>query len=353
MQTAPSAAPAAASNSLFHAIPTILNSFKTIENKLMPTPRTTVFRDGTATLMRFENAAGEHGKGAAVLLVPSMINKWYVMDLRPGASMIDALVAQGLDVFCIDWGEPQAEDRYLSWDDVQERLARLMRATRRIAGRTQIGVLGYCMGATLCAVAVARKPQGVSALINLAGPIDFSHSGVLGEMTDARWFDGDALAAAGNITTAQMQSGFTSMRPTLQIGKWIGLIDRADDVLAVDAFAAMETWANDNVPFPAAAYATYIRELYQGNLLVAGKHVACGQRIRLSDITCPTMVICAAKDAICPPPAATALTDLCGSAIKKVVTVPGGHVGAVIGSRASRELYPAIGSFFAEHVPVA
>lgn len=352
MQPAPSAAPAAA-NPLFTAIPTIVNAFQTVDGKMMPTPRTTVFRDGTATLMRFENAEGQHGQGATVLLVPSMINKWYVMDLRPGASMIDALVKQGLDVFCIDWGEPQAEDRYLSWDDVQERLARLMRATRRISGRAQIGVLGYCMGATLCAVAVARNQQGVSALINLAGPIDFSHSGVLGEMTDARWFDGDAIAAAGNITPTQMQSGFTAMRPTLQIGKWIGLVDRAEDVLAVDAFAAMETWANDNVPFPGAAYATYIRELYQGNLLVAGQHVACGKRVKLGDITCPVMVICASKDTICPPPAATALAERCGSEVKKVVTVPGGHVGAVIGSRASRDLYPAIGQFFAEHVPVA
>lgn len=330
--------------------PSILPAFDPANKpKLMPTDRDTVFTDNAALLYRFRNKQGNHGKGPVALLVPSMINRWYVMDLREGASLIEALVASDLDVYCIDWGNVEGEDRYFTWQDVQNRLQRMIRATKRVSGQPTLGILGYCMGATLASIAVAQKPEGITSFVNLAGPIDFSKAGMLGEMVDPRWFDPHALAAPGNITPKQMQDGFTSMRPTLQIGKWIGFADRSHDPKSVEAFVAMEAWANDNVEFPAAAYTTYISELYQGNKLVQGSHRVGGERVDLKNLTCPVLVVCAARDTICPPPAATALIDHCGAKVSKVLEVPGGHVGAVIGSRASRELYPAIAAWFRKH----
>ncbi len=312
---------------------------------LQPTPFAVVFRDNGARLLRFVGPATEAGR-PAVLLVPSMINRWYVLDLRPGASLIAALVAAGLDVYCLDWGEFGDEDRDLSWDDVVARLARMARATRRIAGQDRIGILGYCMGATLASIHVALHPELVSAFVNLAGPIDFAHAGALALQTDPRWFDVAAVAAAGNVSPQQMQSGFVALRPTQQWAKWVGVADRFDDDLAVDAFAALETWANDNVAFPAAAYATYIGDLYQRNLLVQGRHFALGRRVDLGALVCPTMVVTASRDTICPPLAATALLDCCGAKEKVAVQVSGGHVGAVVGGRAARTLYPRIVAWF-------
>jgi hypothetical protein len=70
----------------------------------MPTPRDTILRDGTASLYRFRRAGQRVAEaGPPVLLVPSLINRWYVLDLRPGASLAAALVEAGLDVFCLDW----------------------------------------------------------------------------------------------------------------------------------------------------------------------------------------------------------------------------------------------------------
>ena len=82
---------------------------------LAPTPKDTLFRDGTAALYRFRRPEGAPaGGGLPLLLVPSMINRWYVLDLRRGASMADALVRAGIDTFCLDWGTPEDEDRYLA-----------------------------------------------------------------------------------------------------------------------------------------------------------------------------------------------------------------------------------------------
>ncbi len=315
---------------------------------ISPTPRDVLFEDGTARLYRFydPDARDDGGDRPVVLLVPSLINRWYVLDLRKGASLVQACLDAGLDTYCLDWGEPRDEDRYLSWEDVLRRLSRFRRRVHRLSGAETIGLLGYCMGGTLCAIHTALEPEGIGGLINLAGPIDFSHAGDLGRMTDPRWFDADAIADAGNISPEQMQSGFVAMRPTGQLSKWVTLADRIFRPGFLESFRALDTWANDNVPFPAEAYRTYIGELYQENRLVAGTHRVFGQPVDLTGITCPLLTVAASSDHICPCDAARGLHDLAGSEEKELVVVGGGHVGAVVGSRASRELYPKITAFF-------
>ena len=326
--------------------------------ELMPTPRDVVAREGTAALYRFvgnrdttpPDAATRGKPRLPILLVPSLINRWYVLDLRPGASLVAALVGAGHDVFCLDWGVPEDEDRHRDWNDTLDRLRRFATRTLRIAGTDRLGLLGYCMGGTLAAIHAALHPSQLAALVNLAGPIDFAHGGMLRRMVDRAWFDADAIADAGNISPEQMQSGFTALRPTLELGKLMAMPELIGDRAAQTSFRALDIWSSDNVAFPAAASRTYIGELYQDNRLVAGTHRALGRAVDLAAITCPTLAIVADRDAICPPAAATALCDRVGTRDTTVLRVPGGHVGAVVGSRAARELYPALAAWFTDRL---
>jgi len=319
---------------------------------LEPTPKDVLFRDGTARLLRFRPEEEHETRDAKLplLVVPSLINRWYVVDLRPGASLVGALVEQGLDVFCLDWGVPEDEDRYLEWDDVLGRLARMARKVKAVTGASRLGVLGYCMGATLSGIHAALHNDEVAALINLAGPFDFSHAGLLGEMVDPRWFDVASISAAGNVAPMQMQAGFVALRPTQHLAKTMAQLDRGHDAKARVAFDALEEWAGDNIPFPAAAYRTYIQELYQGNRLVKGEHRVRGARVDLQAITAPVLTVGADRDSICPLAAARALNERCGSTEKELLVAPGGHVGAVVGSRASTVLYPAMGKWLRRHL---
>ncbi len=311
------------------------------------TPRSVVAADGSARLYRFVPPAGAPRRGLEpILLVPSLINRWYVLDLRPGASVAEALVAAGFDTYCLDWGEPSDEDRYLEWDDVLARLSRMLRRTLREAGARRAGVLGYCIGGTLSTIATALEPGPVASLVNLAGPIDFSHAGMLGKLVEPRFFDVDAITDAGNLGASQMQAGFVALRPSAQLAKWIGLVDRAGDPERSEAYAALEGWASDNIPFPAAAYRRYIRELYQENRLVRGEHLVGGRRVDLRSIDCPLLTVVTERDTICPPPAAQALGELARSSHSEVLRIPGGHVGAVVGDKAKTTLYPRLASFF-------
>lgn len=308
-------------------------------------PKDAVCEDGSATLYRFRGASSE---GVPVLLVPSLINRWYVLDLDEGSSVARALVDGGLDTFVFDWGAAADEDRWLTWDDVVARVARAVRRTMRITGQSSVALLGYCMGGTLAAIHTALAPQSVRALVNLAGPIDFSEGGLLRHMVDRRWFDADAIADAGNVAPMQMQMGFTALRPTLSMSKLVRTIDKAHDPVAQRRMDVLEEWASDNVAFPAAAYTRYIGDLYQANELVSGEHRVAGRRVDLGDITCPVLTIVADSDTICPPAAATALVDHAGSDDTEVLRIGGGHVGAVVGSAAQRHLYPTLTAWLRE-----
>jgi polyhydroxyalkanoate synthase len=317
-----------------------------------PTPKDPILEDGPATLYRFRRPTSDRfrGPGSAeaalpLLIVPSLINRWYVVDLRPGASLAAGLVDAGLDTWCLDWGIPRDEDRHLTWDEVLDRLSRMARRVRRETGASRIGVLGYCMGGTLSAIHTALQPETVAALVNLAGPIRFDEGGTLRHMVDRRWFDADAVADAGNVRPEQMQAGFVMLRPTAQLGKWVTLLDRAHDPEARAAFGALEAWAEDNIPFPAEAYRRYIRDLYQDDQLVRGEHRIRGARVDLSRIRCPLLTVAAERDTICPPAAATALDGLVGSDDTERLLVPGGHVGMVVGRRAKDRLYPQMAAW--------
>jgi polyhydroxyalkanoate synthase subunit PhaC len=312
--------------------------------ELMPTPRDVVLEDGPAQLYRFRSVRREDA--APVLLVPSLINRWYVLDLRRGASLAEALTAAGLDVWLLDWGIPQDEDRYWGWDDLFRRLSRMHKRVRRETGAEKLSVLGYCMGATVSGIHAALEPKSVASFVNLLGPFDFSHAGALGLMTDKRWFDAGAVADAGNVAPAQMQGGFQLLRPTAMLSKWVTLMEKGFDPAFREGYDALEAWASDNIAFPAAAYRTYIEELYQRNALVNGAHRALGKRVDLKAIECPVLTVTASRDAICPPAAALGLASSCGATQKQHLEVPGGHVGAVVGSRAARDLYPRVADWF-------
>jgi polyhydroxyalkanoate synthase len=323
---------------------------------LAQTPRDTVPLEGGASLHHFRGSDVRtelsRSSGVPMLLVPSLINRWYVMDLRPGASLVEALVGAGIDVWLLDWGAPEPEDRYLDWEAILKRLGRATRRVLRETGAKTHGLLGYCMGGTLTAIHAAQHPATLAALVTLAAPIDFSKGGLLRNMVDPSWFDPDAIADAGNVAPTQMQAGFNALRPTLDLTKLVSMPDLATDPKAREAFLALDAWASDNIAFPAAAYRRYIGELYQKNELIAGTHRVAGREVSLKAITCPTLAITATRDQICPAAAATALLAHVGSKDTRVLEVQGGHVGAVVGSRAARDMYPALARWLVERLDV-
>jgi polyhydroxyalkanoate synthase len=316
--------------------------------KVGQTPSDVVHTENKWRLLRYRS--DRRRLRTPVLLVPSLINRHYVLDLLPGKSFAEYLLERGHDVFVIDWGTPTDEDRFVTFDDVCDKaIARALRITTKLARSAQAHLLGYCLGGTLTAIHAAVRPERVKSLCLLAGPIRFEDEGLLSKWTRSPSFDVGAIVdALGNVPWQLMQSAFHMLRPTLNLSKAVHVLDRAWDDEFLDGFLALETWGNDNVSFPGECYRRYVEELYRKDALLTGTFTLSGERVRLEAIECPTLVVSFLHDNIVPSESARVLLDHVSAKDKQHIELSGGHVGAVVSKKAKQGLWPALSKFWAE-----
>ncbi len=314
------------------------------------TPADVIYTEAQWRLLRYRSTepAQHH---TPLLLVPSLINRHYVLDLLPDKSFAAWMVAQGHDVYIIDWGRPRPEDRYLSFDDVCDRyLGHALRRTREagLNGRWP-HVLGYCLGGTLAAIHLSAHPERASGFVALATPVAFNDDGLLTFWSRVRALDLEALhAGLGNMPWPLMQAGFNLLRPTLPLVKLVGLAEKLVDpegAEAVEGILALETWGSDNVSFAGRCFKEYIQGLYRDDALMKGTFALSGRPARLERLTAPLMAITFENDTIVPKCSSVPLLAAAGSADKTHVHLPGGHVGAVVSRKAATSLWPRISSW--------
>jgi polyhydroxyalkanoate synthase len=313
------------------------------------TPADVVHHENKWRLLRYRPRPEGVKYETPVLLVPSLINRHYVMDLLPGKSMAEDLVKAGHDVYCVDWGTPGPEDRYLTFDDVCDRyLGRAIRHAARTSQRNKTHVLGYCLGGTLATIHTAVHKEHVASLTLLAAPVSFVDDGLLARWTQSPNFKvSDIVEAYGNVPWQLMQGAFHLLRPTLGLAKTVALIDRAANDEFLDGFLALETWGNDNISFPGRCYERYIEELYRNDALMKGTFTLSGTPAKLEAIDVPTMAIVFEHDNIVPWQSAAVLLEKIASKDKHLLKLPGGHVGAVVSKGAQKKLWPQMMAFWA------
>jgi polyhydroxyalkanoate synthase subunit PhaC len=276
-----------------------------------------------------------------IVIVASLINRYYVLDLLPELSVIDRLCARGFDVWVLDWKAPGEDGPERGFDDYLD--GAIGEAVRTAGAGAPVGMLGYCMGGTLAAMYAARHPATLRWLTLLGTPIDFHQSGRLAGWTRRELFDADLLVDAyGNMPPWLMQSGFKLLNPVDALSKMMRLHQNAGDEQATRQFVALESWLDDNIAFPGGVYRDYIGGLYQDNALVRGAFRVGGEPILLSRLAAPLLNVIALHDHICAPPASRALMPLCGSTDKQLLEFPTGHIGLTTSRRAHQELWPRV-----------
>jgi polyhydroxyalkanoate synthase len=314
------------------------------------TPADVVHRENKWRLLRYRPRPQGSRYCTPVLLVPSLINRHYVLDLQPGKSFAEYMVAQGHDVYIIDWGTPDSEDRYVTFDDICDRyIGRAVRKCARNSASGKVHLLGYCLGGTLTSIYAAARPERIASMVALAAPVSFDDDGLLAAWTRTPEFDVNAMIdACGNAPWWLMQASFYLLRPTLNLAKTVKLLDRLWDDQFLDGFFAIERWGNDNVSFPGECYRRYVCELYRGNALAEGTFHLSGTPARLENITCPVLAVTFEHDHIVPWTSAAPLLERISSAERDHVHLAGGHVGAVISRKAAAALWPRLSRWWAD-----
>src|SRR6266700_2557889 len=169
------------------------------------TPKQVIWTLNKARLYRYIPVVpAEQRHKVPLFLVFALMNRPYILDLRPGNSFIEYMVKQGYDVYLLDWGTPGPEDKGLKFDDyVLDYLPRAMRKLKAVSGSEELSMLGWCIGAILSTIYAALRPDdGLKNLLLLTAPLDFTdkQAGGFVRWVNDQAFDPDKIIDAfGNV----------------------------------------------------------------------------------------------------------------------------------------------------------
>jgi len=315
-----------------------------------PTAKEVVWRKNKARLYHFQRTSPATRKTPVLCIMP-LINRAYILDLRPGASFVAYLLSQGHDVYLLDWGDWNDEDRSLNLDTLLTQY--MARAVRIVAARSggPLTMLGYCIGGALSTCFVAMHTEGlIKNLVLLTTPIDFAESGPFGVWTRPEVFPLQLLTSVFPAVPGGYPDVGSKLLQPLPAG--LGQFVRLEEKLRGSHFdlhgwQAMFRWVNEGVAFPAGCYRQWIGEFYQHNKLVKGELQMDGRKVLLSSIRCPILNVVASHDLIAPRPTTSAILQMVSSQDKDEVIVKGGHVGIVVGKAAATDLWPKVGAWLA------
>ena len=299
--------------------------------------------------------------GRPVVVVPSMINRAYIVDLEPDRSMVGALAAAGHPTYLVDWGVPGPED---AQDDVGhvlltllrrsiDRIRRHARELQRAAGGSgsselpQVHLLGYCQGGTLSAMYAALRPQDVAGLVALNAPVRFSQGGRFADFVASGHFDVEqAISPDALVPVEVMKVAFKLLDPMGNWTKHLAIEQASHDPKALARTLARERWLEENVPMPGTFARQFIRAAYQEDRLLAGTWVVRGQPVDLRRITCPVLVAACQRDFISPKEACLPLAQATGSADVTTEVLQTGHIGVVVGGFGPKVFFPMLDRWF-------
>jgi polyhydroxyalkanoate synthase len=319
-------------------------------SRLGTTPHDIVYQVDTLRLLRYRNPTVAFRE--PILVCSTLINRPYLLDLRPQRSVVAQLLKRGFEVYLIDWGVPTAADRGLGLRDyVCDLLAGAARFVRRQAGLPACHLLGYCLGGTLAALYTSLYPDTVRTLTLVAAPLDFSDdAGLLQTWTREKSFPLDRLLDSyGNCPGLLVQAILCLMEPVQNtVEKYLSLWANFQDEDYLEDFFALERWASDDVPLAGAICREIVKRLYQRNELVRGE-LRLGERaVHPENITCPLLLLTADFDRLVPPASTLGIVPHAGSRDVTRMSLHAGQGGLVISSRAHRQFWPEVAGWLAE-----
>ena len=314
-------------------------------------PRDPVYQEDKLTLYRYQpRVAKPHP--VPLLIVYALVNRPYMMDLQEDRSLIRGLLDAGIDVYLIDWGYPDADDRYLNLADYVHRY--LGHCVDYLCGQRQlaaINLLGVCQGGALSLCFAALYPEKVCNLVTMVTPVDFhTPDNLLTHLI--QHIDIDLLVdTLGNLPGQMLNFAFVSLSPFRLAGqKYVDVVDILDDAQALKNFLRMEKWIFDSPDQAGEAFRQFAKDFFQQNKLVKNEVIIGERRVDLQKITMPVLNIYASQDHLVPPAASKALAGYCGSGDYSELCFRGGHIGIYVSGRAQQEVPPAIAAWLLAHL---
>jgi polyhydroxyalkanoate synthase len=296
------------------------------------TPGKVVFRNDLIELIQYAPAT-ERVRPEPLLIVPSCVLKYYILDLSPHNSLVRYLVEAGHTVFMVSWRNPDMRDRDLGVDDyLRQGIRAPIDAVARICPGAGIHAAGYCLGGTfLAAVAAglaAADDNRLASITLIAAEVDFTEAGEL-----SIFIDESQLAYLDDLTWEQ---GYLDGQ---QMAGAFLLLNSADLVWSrnVRAYLMNEpppatdltSWNADTTRLPHRMHSEYLRALYLRNDLASSRMCVDGRPVALSDIRAPIFLVGTERDHVSPWKSVYKLHQYADTEVTFCLTSGGHNVGIV------------------------
>jgi polyhydroxyalkanoate synthase len=294
------------------------------------------------------------------LFVPPCINKFYILDLQPDNSLVRYVLSQGHRVFMVSWVNADESLAKSTWDDyVEHGVMKAIDVTRDIAGVEQINALGFCVGGTLLATAlatlVANGEKPVASLTLLTSFLDFADTGIMDVFVDEAMvrvremsIGPDSPQGGGLMKGTDLAATFSFLRANDLVWNYVvGNYLKGETPPAFDLLY----WNSDSTNLPGPFYTWYLRNTYLENKLCQpGAVNVCGVPLDMRKLDMPTFIYGSREDHIVPWGTAYASTQIVQGP-KTFVLGASGHIAGVINPPEKKKRSYWVSSKLARRLP--
>lgn len=275
-----------------------------VGGNLANTPGAVVFENELIQLIQYQ-ATTDKVHATPLVIIPSVVNKFYILDLTPESSFVRYCVSQGYTVFMVSWRNINPALQNLSWDDyVEKGVIKAVDVACEVAKLEKVNALGYCVGGSLlaCALGVlkARKKNKIASMTQLIAMLDYSDPGEIGVYLDQTFtVQRLKLFAGGEIVSGkELSRAFASLRANDLI--WSFVINNYLKGKLPNAFDLFY-WNSDDSNLPGPMFSSYLQDCYADNKLARPNAMkVCGEMLDLRVIDVPTYVFNASEDHLVP-----------------------------------------------------
>lgn len=296
------------------------------------TPGKVIAQNDLCEIIQYE-AATETVLKRPLLICPPWINKFYILDLNPQKSFIKWCTEQGHTVFVISWVNPDERHANKDWEAyIREGVDFALGTIEKATGEKEVNAIGYCVGGTLLAAALAlhaqEKRTRIASATLFTTQVDFTFAGDLkvfvdeeqltsleARMKDSGYLDGSKMAAAFNMLRAS----------ELIWPYFVNNYLKGQDPMPFDLLF----WNSDSTRMAAANHSFYLRNCYLNNTLAKGEMQLAGKRLSLKDVKIPIYNLATREDHIAPAKSVFVGSSLFGGPVDYVLS-GSGHIAGVV-----------------------
>ena len=338
---------------VYRYLETMINNYdnviESIRDTVNRTPSEIIPMSGEFEVHHYKTNSPQKFK-TPILVVGSLINRHYILDLLPETSIIRHFQQLGFDVYATDWRMPTIKDENMPLEKyAHDYLENAVDKVEKITGSRNVTLFGYCWGGILSLIYSALHPENVKSLILHATPVDFGKPPTVLESWLKDLDVSKFVDTFGNVPSSFLNIAFILRNPLEAVLKYHFYFSQPRNMKEITQFFAVESWLYDSVPIIGKTFEQIINDIYKKNLLIQNKMMLGENHIDLKKINMPVLNIVGTNDDLVSAESSRTITDVISSREKKVIEFPTGHVGLCISKSAHKKLWPEVGKWLKEH----